>query len=209
MTFPVWVSKRTQWTAGSDEPRGGHVHGAADIADEAGTELVAAKSGNLWYYWAHVEGYPEYQIYGKVQDTVWKPFPFANYRLGMYGVIAVLAPFDCTETWVYCHMELGDMPPRYDAAHFLDLSEKKDNEHWFVASLSEPLIVSEGEVIGYMGNFGKTASAKDSSGADPAGAHLHVEVHPKRAWCSFDQRARMEDLFPEHWAVRNELWRVS
>lgn len=167
-----------------------HIHAADDLAPvdpEEQIELVALKDGLLWYHSINVyrpKG-SEFHAWGLVK-WAYGHYPFANYRMPMYGLCAVLVTADPVQTWVYSHLDPDESNPWIEVMPQTPIWHKADNERFVTGWIAGPKPVQAGQIIGIMGNSGYTLPAGRK------GIHLHCEGHHGVNWEKYPLRINLE-----------------
>jgi hypothetical protein len=103
----------------------------------------------------------------------------------MFGGVIVLRAETGTRLHVithsYANQLFNDVFDERDKVY----TESPDDERWPLCYWhTQPVIVDEGELIGYVGNAGYST-----------GAHAHWEIHPGDRWYPHDER-----INPEGWS---------
>ena len=179
-------------TSGFIEPRplsnpGKHKHGAIDIRAFTGSIIKAPESGTVFAYIGI--RYQEATYWPKMPMIHGKPFHWCNYFYDMYGGILVLQAHDgnprmVTRTHIMAHCYgnqifndsiLADFPQHW-------IEEKEDKRFPIHGHYSDPIVICEGDPIGFVGNAGYST-----------GSHLHWEIHHGYKWEKHEDRVNPED----------------
>lgn len=170
---------------------GKHVHGAIDIADPIGTPIKAPESGSAFCYIGvrsdGCEYWPEIpMIHGKL-------FPWCNYFYDMYGGIIILLVFDDIELKIirthviahsYGNQIFNQSIFRMVPARNPWIEQTEDRRFPVHGVFTDKLMVSEGDVIGFVGNAGYST-----------GAHVHWEIHHGYKYEKHKNRINPEEIF--------------
>ena len=210
LCFPVRIDRQTKWTVGFDDPREDHIHGAADICGIPGTELLAVCTGTVYHQHIEIqsESIRDYNAWGLLRWRNNEAWPFVNYRVSIFGVVAVLVASDHSRMAVYAHLDPDDNVQWFEQERLEPIYHKKSNTEYISGVQTAGAIVHRGDVIGYMGNAGYTLTTDDKTGGDPKGTHLHFELHDGTHWNAHSAREIPEHQWPKHWAQRWDMREV-
>ena len=184
-------------TAGFDELRPlskpkaerDHKHGAVDIRARVGSIIKAPESGTCF---AYIGIRPKDGLYWPEIPVIYdRPFYWRNYFYDMYGGIIVLLAHNGNPKIVtlnhimahcYGNQIFNDSILGYFPQHWIE--EKEDKRFPIHGNYSDPIVVEEGDPIGFVGNAGFST-----------GPHLHHEIHHGYIWEVHENRVNPEDYF--------------
>jgi hypothetical protein len=181
-------------TANFTEPRplsnpGEHIHGAVDISAPVGTPIRAPESGTLFGYIGI--RYKEGQYWPAAITLHNKIFPFLNYFYDMYGGILVLQAHngnirEIERTHVIAHSYANQILNKSIFREFPQhwIEQDRDDRFPVHAVYTDPIVICEGDIIGYLGNAGYST-----------GAHIHHEIHRGYKWNKHENRINPERYF--------------
>lgn len=185
MQYPI-PDVEVRITSPFTEPRplGGpftHIHGAIDIGAPVNTKIYAPEKGELFFY-------AGFRDVGDMRVTKTLPkytFPFQYYNYDVYGgVIALFAESGLIH--IMTHSYINQLFNRSPIEIKLFVAEEPaENTHPHHSIFSQPVLVKEGDHIGFVGNAGWST-----------GPHIHYEIH-SGSWKPHADRMNPERLFKE------------
>jgi len=209
MTFPV-EGNDWWWTAPFHQVRNPgkkneHVHGAQDLACTKPVRELAMFAGDVYYHKICVHRGKEssYHAYGTVKWLEGRDYPFANYRMDVYGICAVLVRRNPAQMWVYAHLD-PESSQFWDSMARRDIDHEQDNENFTWGWIVGPKPVEKGQPIGVMGYTGYCLSADPEN---PHGRHLHQEGHRGLYWNDYHTRINLEQTELSQALRRRKAWR--
>ncbi len=182
MRFPI-AAGRYQVTARYDQPRPlsvppeqrTRIHGGWDIVTDLDEPIRAPESG--WLYYHKIWRTP-----GEKADQWWPEprqwYQFSNYYQDVYGCCLVLESGQ--RTYLFCHLEEQRFYQRLLQTHGTSLratTQRRAYNQWVKAilTLGEPKRVTEGDLIGWVGDEGSSTAP-----------HIHFELHGYRVHSRLD-----------------------
>lgn len=159
-----------------------HIHGAIDIGAASGTIIRAPENGLVFAWCAYR---PEDGLMWPTMPTIAEePFTFRNYFYDTYGGCIVLITLDKRRTHIISHSfakQLFENVYKDIPIHaFEEPSKKRFPLH---AYYTEPFAALEGQLIGLVGDGGKSS-----------GPHVHWEIHNGTKWNHYDSRINPEKV---------------
>lgn len=172
-------------TALFSEPRplsnpGQHVHGGWDISAPVGSSIHAPEDGRVYYV----------AIFRNELETGARPtwnemrgFPWQNYFYDVYGALIIVAGRESGYVHIMAHSYFSQLYNKsLIASRAWEYVEERADKRWpihMMHTLNAKRFVSEGEIIGSVGNGGYST-----------GAHVHWEIHP--GWELYDYSDRID-----------------